>query len=100
MSKFKDLNVNLGYVKPGQELKPFFEFNGEQKVKELKTTCNCIKPKVDYNRGGVVVQYQVTDIPYHLAQAGVHELPNSKTATVVFEDDTEEVLIMNFIVKK
>lgn len=100
MSKFETVKIDLGYVKPGQVLKPVFKLVSEEGPKEFSTTCHCIKPRYNKSIHSVEVTYTVTDIPYHLIQSGVRELPQAKVATVIFVDGTKEDLTFNYIIKK
>lgn len=99
MSKFVETLIDLGEVKPGQAVKPFFKFEGEQKVKGISVTCSCLKPKVD-KRGGVRIEHTIADIPYHLVQNGISKLPRDKSAQVMFEDGTQEEIKFKFIIVK
>ncbi len=98
MSKFETNSMDLGYVKPGQELIAYFNLTEHCKITNLYVKCDCIKAKVGENQ--VKVQYKVTDIPYHLVHNGVHELPQSKAVQVTFEDGKSEEIKINYIIKK
>ena len=99
MSKFKTIAIDLGEVKPGQVVKPFFKLKEDVKIVNFSVTCNCLKPRVD-KRGGVRIEYTVADIPYHLIQNGINKLPREKSAQVIFEDGTQEELKFKFIITK
>lgn len=99
MSKFVETAIDLGEVKPGQLVKPFFKLKEDVKIVNFSVTCNCIKPRVD-KRGGVRIEHTVADIPYHLVQNGLSKLPRDKVAQVMFEDGTQEELKFKFIIVK
>ena len=99
MSKFETIAIDLGEVKPGQIVKPFFKLKEDVKIKSISVTCNCLKARID-KRGGVRIEYTVVDIPYHLVQNGITKLPRDKSAQVLFEDGTQEEIKFKFIITK
>lgn len=99
MSKFETIAIDLGEVKPGQVVKPFFKLKENVKIVSFSVTCSCLKPKVD-DRGGVRIEHTIADIPYHLVQNGITKLPRDKSAQVMFEDGKQEQLKFKFIIVK
>lgn len=101
MSNFKNTEQDFGKVKPGKKLEAIFSLNSNSVgPTDFSTTCHCIKPKFDKEKNRVIVSYTVLDIPYHLVQNGIRELPQSKIATAIFADGTREELKLTYIISK
>lgn len=62
----------------------------------LKSSCGCSTPKlVD---GQVVVNYTPGSVPRHLIQQGFYK--TKKSITVIYEDDTKDILEIFATIKK
>jgi len=76
-------------IKPsGIKITAKFIYEGDKKIKAVKPSCGCTASSVKENT--VTLVYTTGTIPPHLKKKG--EMRVSKPATVIFEDDSEEII--------
>jgi hypothetical protein len=92
---------DFGEVKPKTKVKTEFNYLGDKEIIEIKAACGCTL--VDYKKGSnkVILDYTAGDFPNHLKNTETKKVDVSKTATVKYKDNSEDILmIRGFILEK
>lgn len=88
---------NFGEVKPKQALRAEFEYLGSKKIIEVKPACGCTTSKREGNI--ITLNYESPAFPNHLKNKGLTEFEFSKSATIVFDDNSKDVIIIKGTIK-
>jgi hypothetical protein len=92
---------DFGDVKPNTKVKAEFNYLGDKEIIEIKAACGCTL--VDYKKGSnkVILDYTAGDFPNHLKNTETKKVDVSKTATVKYKDNSEDILMLRgFILEK
>lgn len=92
---------NFGEVKPKTKVKAEFNYLGDKEIIEIKAACGCTL--VDYKKGSnkVMLDYTAGDFPNHLKNTETKKVDVSKTATVKYKDNSEDILMLRgFILER
>lgn len=89
---------DFGKVKPKTKINAEFTYGGTKKIKEIKASCGCTL--VDYKKGSNIckLEYTAADISNHLKREGHNEQTITKSVTVKYDDNTEEMLYIRGVV--
>lgn len=90
--------IDKGEIKPNKKIYAIFESLPNMKsIKSIRVSCKCIKAEYNYKYRDLHVKISVGEIPYHLKEQGFQEV--IKFVTVIYEDDTNEVLKIKYTIK-
>jgi hypothetical protein len=92
---------DFGNVKPKSVVKVDFNYLGDKEIIEIKAACGCTL--VDYKKGSnkVTLEYTAGDFPNHLKNTETKKVEVSKTATVKYKDNSEDILMLRgFILER
>lgn len=90
--------IDKGEVQPNKKFYIIFESLPNMKtIKSIRTSCRCIKAEFNSKYKDLHVKLSVGEIPYHLKEQGFQEVV--KFITVIYEDDTNEVLKIKYTIK-
>jgi hypothetical protein len=92
---------DFGDVKPKTKVKAEFNYLGDKEIIEIKAACGCTL--IDYKKGSnkVILDYTAGDFPNHLKNTETKKVEVSKTATVKYKDNSEDILMLRgFILEK
>lgn len=88
---------NFGEVKPKQALRAEFEYLGPKKIIEVKPACGCTTSNRDGNK--VILNYESPTFPNHLKGKGLTSFDFSKSATIIFDDNSKDVITIKGTIK-
>lgn len=88
---------NFGEVKPKQALKAEFEYLGPKKITEVKPACGCTTSKKEGNI--ITLNYESPTFPNHLKGKGLTSFDFSKSATIIFDDNSKDVITIKGTIK-
>lgn len=77
---WKEPKIDFGVHAPGTKFIGHFEYDGELRLKEIRTTCGCTAAKVDGNKLRVTVNVG--------ALIGASRRTKTKTITVIHKDNS------------
>jgi hypothetical protein len=85
---------DFGDAKPKSVIKVDFNYSGTKDIVEIKAACGCTL--IDYSKGSnkVTLEYTVGDFPNHLKNTETKKVDVSKTATVKYKDNSEDILML------
>lgn len=88
---------NFGEVKPKQALRAEFEYLGDKKIIEVKPSCGCTTS----NRNGniITLNYESPTFPNHLKGKGLTSFDFNKSAAIIFDDDSKDVITIKGTIK-
>ena len=86
---------DFGIKTPKVQIVAEYNYSGDKKIKAVKPSCGCTAASVKENK--VVLKYTTGTIPNHLKKVG--EMKVSKPATVIFNDDSEQIISIVGLVK-
>ena len=92
---------DFGNIKPKSVVKVEFNYLGDKEIIEIKAACGCTL--IDYKKGSnkVILDYTAGDFPNHLKNTETKKVEVSKTATVKYKDNSEDILMLRgFILEK
>jgi hypothetical protein len=92
---------DFGNVKPKTKVKAEFNYLGDKEIIEIKAACGCTL--IDYKKGSnkVILDYTAGDFPNHLKNTETKKVEVSKTATVKYKDNSEDILMLRgFILER
>jgi hypothetical protein len=92
---------DFGDVKSKTKVKAEFNYLGDKEIIEIKAACGCTL--IDYKKGSnkVILDYTAGDFPNHLKNTETKKVEVSKTATVKYKDNSEDILMLRgFILEK
>jgi hypothetical protein len=92
---------DFGNIKPKTKVKAEFNYLGDKEIIEIKAACGCTL--IDYKKGSnkVTLEYTAGDFPNHLKNTETKKVEVSKTATVKYKDNSEDILMLRgFILEK
>lgn len=88
---------DFGEVKPKQLLKAEFEYLGTLKIIDVKPACGCTTSKTDGNK--ITLNYEAPTFPNHLKGKGLDSFDFSKSAAVVFDDNSKNTITLKGTIK-
>jgi hypothetical protein len=92
---------DFGDIKPKSVVKVDFNYLGDKEIIEIKAACGCTL--IDYKKGSnkVTLEYTAGDFPNHLKNTETKKVEVSKTATVKYKDNSEDILMLRgFILER
>ena len=85
-------NINLGSIKEKSTVEMRFEYIGSEPIKEVKPSCpGCTTAHYNPDMKELIVEYRPGKLPKHLNGTFYH-VTVQKTITIIYEDDSTEVL--------
>ena len=92
---------DFGNIKPKTKVKAEFNYLGDKEIIEITAACGCTL--IDYKKGSnkIILDYTAGDFPNHLKNTETKKVEVSKTATVKYKDNSEDILMLRgFILEK
>ena len=92
---------DFGNIKPKSVVKVDFNYLGDIEIIEIKAACGCTL--IDYKKGSnkVTLEYTAGDFPNHLKNTETKKVEVSKTATVKYKDNSEDIFMLRgFILER
>jgi hypothetical protein len=92
---------DFGNIKPKSVVKVDFNYLGDKEIIEIKAACGCTL--INYKKGSnkVTLEYTAGEFPNHLKNTETKKVEVSKTATVKYKDNSEDILMLRgFILER
>lgn len=87
---------DFGTLAPNKKVVAEFNYSGDKDIALIEPACGCTVP--EFTKDKVKLTYTTARIPQHLKKNG--EMKISKTANVIFDDGSKEVISIVGLIKQ